>query len=177
MHLQRQLTVPGIAHALTESVDAYPTVAALAGLPVPAIGCDGCLEGDDASPLLDDPDAQWKRGAISQYARCSLDVTTGFYTRCSSDVLHSAAFQAMGYSVRSSDWRYTEWFKFNYTSARAEMDSSLFVELYDHRSDAGDDFDAYDQNNVAADPAFAHVVKEHAQMVRDGWTKLRPFSS
>ena len=44
----------------------------------------------------------------------------------------------------------------------------------DHREDDGDDFDAYDQENVATDPANADVLKQHAQMVRDGWTKLRP---
>ena len=163
-----------VTTALTESVDAYPTVAALAGLPVPEIDCPGCVEGDDASPLLDNPDAPWKRGAISQYARCALNEETGYYSRCSGDALHTSAFQAMGYSVRSQGWRYTEWFSFNYTTAKTDFHTSLFVELYDHRQDAGDDFDAYDQENVASDPANAAVLKQHAQMVRDGWTKLRP---
>ena len=80
----------------------------------------------------------------------------------------------MGYSVRSAGWRYTEWFAFNYTTAKTDFSTSLFVELYDHREDDGDDFDAYDQENVATDPANADVLKQHAQMVRDGWTKLRP---
>ena len=164
--------------ALTENVDAYPTVAALAGLPLPAIECAGCVEGDDASPLLDDPTLAWKKGSISQYARCSLDNATGLYKRCSSDSLHTTAFQAMGYSVRSAGWRYTEWFSFGLGhGGGTDFNASLFVELYDHRDDEGDDFDAYDQVNVATDPANAAVVKEHAQMVRDGWTKLRPHPS
>jgi hypothetical protein len=34
--------------------------------------------------------------------------------------------------------------------------------------------DFYDQVNVVSDPANAKVVQEHAQLVRDGWKKLRP---
>ena len=163
--------------ALTENVDAYPTLAALAGLPVPSIECDGCIEGDDASPLFDNPDLEWKKGSISQYARCTLNHTTGLYQRCSGDVLHSDAFQAMGYSVRSQDWRYTEWFHFNHSTAKTDFNTTLFVELYDHREDAGNNFDHSDQVCVADDPANVAIVQEHAQMVRDGWTKLRPPAS
>ena len=63
----------------------YPTLAAAAGLPIPAIGCDNCIEGDDATPLLDEPGRAWKIAAFSQYARCSKDAVTGYYTRCSGE--------------------------------------------------------------------------------------------
>ena len=52
------------------------------GLPIPAIGCENCIEGDDATPLLDEPGRPRKTAAFSQYARCNKDAVTGYYTRC-----------------------------------------------------------------------------------------------
>ena len=63
----------------------YPTLAAAAGLPIPAIGCENCIEGDDATPLLDEPGRPRKTAAFSQYARCNKDAMTGYYTRCSGE--------------------------------------------------------------------------------------------
>jgi iduronate 2-sulfatase len=51
---------------MMELVDIYPTVAELAGLPKPDIDCPGCLEGDSAAPLLDNPHRPWKKGSFSQ---------------------------------------------------------------------------------------------------------------
>ena len=65
----------------------YPTLAALAGLPVPQIGCDDpgtCVEGDSAEPLLEQAElrapGKWKKASISQYARCSENAQTGYYS-------------------------------------------------------------------------------------------------
>lgn len=159
--------------ALTENVDIYATLAAAAGLPLPAIGCADpgtCVEGDSAVPLLVDPERTWKKASISQYARCALDNATGYYSRCSGDA--RSAIQSMGYSVRTDRWRYTEWFA--YDGERTNMNTTIATELYDHQGDTGDDMDFYDQVNVVSDPANAKVVQEHAQLVRDGWKKLRP---
>jgi iduronate 2-sulfatase/deleted-in-malignant-brain-tumors protein 1 len=114
----------------------------------------------------------WKKASISQYARCA-KAASGYYSRCSGDV--RSAIQAMGYSVRTNRYRYTEWFAYN--GNNTDMNTTLATELYDHQNDTGDDMDFYDQINVVADPANAQVVKEHAQLVRDGWKKLRPPSS
>ncbi|MEQ1505916.1 MAG: sulfatase-like hydrolase/transferase [Myxococcota bacterium] len=54
---------PGAAtSALVHAVDLFPTVAALAGVPLSAI--DVPLDGLDLGPLLADPDAQWPRTAL-----------------------------------------------------------------------------------------------------------------
>jgi arylsulfatase A-like enzyme len=161
--------------ALTENVDIYPTLAAAAGLPAPAAGAGdpgALVEGDSAAPLLSDPAREWKNAAFSQYARCDKDEATGVYKRCSGDPMES--IQAMGYSARTQDWRYTEWFAFDNATSKADMSVTLAVELYDHAADEGDDMDAYDQVNVGGDPENAAVVKQLAQVVRDGWAKHRP---
>lgn len=82
------LSVPGMkaagkqSNALVEFVDIYPTLAELAGLPLPAH-----LEGSSFKPLLDTPDRPWKVAAFSQYPRRKL----------------------MGYSMRTDRYRMTVW--------------------------------------------------------------------
>lgn len=83
------LSAPGMknagvhSRALVEFVDIYPTLADLAGLPLP-----GHLEGTSFRPLLDDPKRTWKRAAFSQYPRGK---------------------QLMGYSMRTERYRFTVW--------------------------------------------------------------------
>merc|ERR1711948_175796 len=160
-------------NALTENVDIYATLASLAGLPKPDVACKGCVEGDDASPLFDNPGHEWKRAAFSQYARCS-EQEDGYYQRCSGNILKSSAFQAMGYSARTQQWRYTEWFQFDYNTSTTNFNKTIARELYDHTDDAGDDFNKYDQINRADDPSLKDVVAEHAKIVRAGWKQSRP---
>jgi arylsulfatase A-like enzyme len=82
------LSAPGMkakgakTRALVEFVDIYPTLADLAGLPLPAH-----LEGSSMKPLLDNPHRKWKSAAFSQYPRG----------------------QRMGYSMRTERYRFTVW--------------------------------------------------------------------
>ena len=83
---------------------------AVAGLPPPQTACPGCNEGDSAAPLFTQLHQPWKKAAFSQYARCSRNNITGYYVRCSGAARDDpAVFQAMGYSVRTLQWRYVEW--------------------------------------------------------------------
>ena len=68
--------------ALVEFVDIYPTLAQLAGLPLPV-----AVEGTSFAPLLDDPDQPGKKAALSQYPRGA----------------------AMGRSMRTDRYRFTLW--------------------------------------------------------------------
>ncbi len=67
---------------VVELVDLYPTLADLAGLPVPEN-----LDGKSLRPLLENPTAAWQDRAYSQVGRGDL----------------------VGRSVRTPRWRYTEW--------------------------------------------------------------------
>lgn len=70
------------SRALVEFVDIYPTLAELAGLPLPSH-----LEGWSFKPLLDNPSLPWKAAAFSQYPRG----------------------KRMGYSMRTDRYRMTVW--------------------------------------------------------------------
>ena len=92
--------------ALVELVDLYPTLAELAGLPLPAH-----LEGRSFKPLLDDPEQAWKNAAFSQYPR------------------RVGKMNLMGYSMRTARYRLTRWVD---AKDHSKVDA---VELYDLQTD------------------------------------------
>ena len=69
-HAPLMICAPGMAKAgvptrgIAEFVDIFPTLADLAGLPVP----EG-VEGDTLVPLLKDPHAAWDKAAFSEYMK------------------------------------------------------------------------------------------------------------
>jgi uncharacterized sulfatase len=89
LHVPLVVTGPALDHpgvpssAVVESIDVYPTLLALCGLP-PVPG----LEGKSLVPLLEDPKAPLKRAAFSAAAREAGEI---------------------GRSARTSRYRYNEW--------------------------------------------------------------------
>ena len=93
-----------VTNALVELVDIAPTLAELASLPVPED-----WEGVSMTPLLSNPDQDWKSAVFSQYPRGNM----------------------MGYAMRTGRYRYVEWLD--------RKDRKIhFRELYDHSSDSID---------------------------------------
>jgi iduronate 2-sulfatase len=125
------IAAPGVSangqssQRIVEFVDLYPTLADLANLTAPS-----GLHGRSLTPLLRDPTARWDHPAITQVRRG--DATTGF----------------MGYSVRTEQWRYTEW-----------DGGKRGLELYDEKADPAE------LRNVAADPTRATVVAEMRRLL------------
>ena len=73
----------------------------------------------------------------------------------------------MGYSVRSSEWRLTEWFAWNHTIACPVWEARAAVELYDHRNGTYlYDVDNFENENVAGDPAHREVLADLAAVLR-----------
>lgn len=113
--------------ALVEYVDIYPTLAEYCGLGVPKH-----CEGLSSVALFSNPSKPWKKAAFSQYPRGG----------------------GMGYTLRSGQWRYTEW-----RDKKGEVQAR---ELYDHsKSDVA-------TANLAAHPEYAGAVKKMAAILKAG---------
>ncbi len=96
--------------ALVELLDLYPTLTDLSGLPRPTHA-----EGVSLRPVLNDPAKQVKQAAFTWHPRPA-------YPPNGTDP------KAMGYSMRTARYRYTEWRDF-------QTGRVLARELYDHQGD------------------------------------------
>lgn len=97
--------------SLAELVDLYPTLASLAGIDA---DLNQRLEGDSLAAVVADPKASVKEAAFTQHQH-------PFYGS-------PKDWKAWGYSVRTGDWRYTQW--------RVIQGGELVAEeLYDHVND------------------------------------------
>lgn len=108
-----QSTAGSRSKSLVEFVDVFPTLIELCGLP-PVED----LEGVSLIRILQDPEATVRDGALSQFRRASPLASGGVASR-------------MGYSMRTDDWRYTEW-----TDVKTGRVHER--ELYDHHHDPGE---------------------------------------
>jgi arylsulfatase A-like enzyme len=127
------------SNRLVELVDLYPTLVEACGLPRP----DG-LEGSSFVPLLDHPHRTWKTAAFSQYPRGGKGIG-----------------RLMGYSMRTSRYRYIEWRNRN-------TGEVIDHELYDYETDP------HENRNLAKDPSNSATVKELEQLLARGWQGNKP---
>ena len=128
--------------ALTEFVDIYPTLAELCGLPVAKD-----LEGVSMVPLLADPSRPWKKAAFSQYPHPRKGV----------------GGTVMGYSMRTDQYRYTEW-KDEKTGVVRDDER----ELYDLKNDP------LCKENIVFKPENKTLAAQLQEMLRAGWQKAKP---
>jgi len=129
--------------ALVEFVDIYPTLCEMAGLEIPA-----GLEGLSMSPLLNQVDLPWKKAVFSQFLR------EGIWRGADGNTY-------MGYSIRTSRYRYNEWFDV-YNGQLAGQ------ELYDHLDDPGENI------NIAPDPSYSELVARLSSQLKAGWKDALP---
>ena len=118
---------PGaIVETPVSHVDLYPTLAELCGVKAP-----DNLQGQSLVPMLKDPTFVGRGWALSQVSRGGARRGLGA----------AASGRFMGYSLRTSRWRYTEW-----------DEGKRGRELYDH------DTDPKELTNLANDPTHAPTV-------------------
>ena len=101
----QKTTNKGRIDTVVESLDVYPTLCQLAGLPIPMH-----LEGQSLVPLLEQPTTSWGNRAVSQFSR------------------RDGKHERMGYALRTDRYRYIEWLARNTCQTVAK-------ELYDHEVD------------------------------------------
>jgi iduronate 2-sulfatase len=121
---------PGLPTGRTaELIDLYPTLADLCGLKP-----DRRIQGTSLKPVLENPDREWNRAAFTQ-------VVFG----------NKKESEAVGRSVRTERYRYTEW-----------NEGRLGSELYDHA------VDPKEFQNLAQDASHANVVEELRALLGKG---------
>ncbi|XP_065843965.1 iduronate 2-sulfatase-like [Oscarella lobularis] len=178
-HVPLFFRVPGMktagqrTSAFVEYVDIFPSLADAAGLPVPP-QCQPnmqeatCTEGVSFLPLTENSTRKWKTAAFSQYPRPSVRGTLAERRYCGASCNPSYC-DTMGYTMRTYQYRYTEWIPFNATTGSVHWDHPRAVELYDHQSDEG-------ENDNIASSANKSLLSQLAQELRSGWrAHLPPF--
>jgi arylsulfatase A-like enzyme len=120
--------------AITEFVDIYPTLCQLAGFKVPEK-----LEGKSLVPVLENPDTDFKKFAVSQYPREN---------------------NKMGYALRTKRFRLVMWFK--WSKKKGVLDRTpVAIELYDY------DKDPLETANLADNPEYSGTLKKLSSMLTD----------
>lgn len=130
------------------TLDLYPTLCELAGLPIPEQPIDKNstqgrpLGGVSLVPILKDPDASVREGAITLFK------SKGAY----------------GYAYLTKQFRYIEWI--------SQTNKVVYTDLYDYKKDP------LETKNVAKNPEYAEVMKElsqklHADPSAKGTGRLR----
>ena len=181
-HVTFMLRVPGVTDsgmrtkALVELIDIFPTLTELAGLDVPLLCPENnkdmlaCVEGSSVSPLLKNPDQEWKKAAFSQYPRpyAGLSSIPGKPPFNKANELEDV----MGYAVRVDQYRFVEWYSFDRNTATPNFNLTWGTELYDHTQPTV--FFNDENTNMANDADKQELVKELRKMLQDGWRAIIP---
>ena len=139
------------SNALCEFVDIYPTLCAMANLPVP-----DHLQGTSLVPLLENPDLEWKSAAFSQFL-------LGRFGRTK-----TVKGEQMGYTIRTDQYRYVEWYNWNKEEKKADI--LLCRELFDHMADPQENI------NIADDPEYMDLVASLSIQLKKGWRYAKPIN-
>lgn len=128
-----------VAKSPVSQLDLYPTLTTLAGVKAPTN-----LQGQDLTPLLKDPNAAGRGWALTQVVRAGGGQAGGKGGKKA-----GSPGRFFGYSLRTSNWRYTEW-----------DEGKQGSELYNH------DTDPKEITNLAKDPKHAEIVAKLSQQLR-----------
>jgi iduronate 2-sulfatase len=123
-----------VCEAPVSHVDLFPTLAALCGLQAPA-----GLQGQSLVPMLQDVREQGRGWALTQVTRGNPGGASG-KGRSGGE---SGDGRFFGYSLRTPQWRYTEW-----------AEGREGRELYDHSADSRE------LTNLASRPEYSGTVAE-----------------
>ncbi len=146
-------------NSLTEFVDIFPTLCELSGLSIPTT-----LDGKSLVPLMKNPTAVVKEYAVSQYPRTEEALEMGRLGYTPNNI--------MGYSIRTSRYRYSIWLKNKARSTDPYNPAQLIgTELYDY------DVDPMETINVAKEKKYTAVAAQmHKKMMAYFKTQEKPSS-
>ena len=179
------IRVPGVtdngmrSSALVELIDIFPTITELAGLEVPPMCSEGdkeqltCVEGTSLTPLLKNPNQQWKKAAFSQYPRPCYGIQ---------QILNEPPFDnehgenVMGFTVRVNQYHFTEWYRFNCTTATPNLTDIWGTELLDYDHTEPTVFFNDENTNMTNDPDKQDLVNKLCKILQAGWRAALPPS-
>lgn len=159
--------------AIVQAVDVYPTIIELAlggdavpaRCPLNATLVKKCVDGTSLVPLLDGSTIGEASEGTDSVEGDADDDNHAFNTVRG---LENAFAQwhggaAVGYTVRNSNFRYTEWVSpnTNISSGTPHWDRQLAHELYDHRSDPRE------AQNVAGDEKYAKHIRYLSRILHE----------
>lgn len=73
----------------------------------------------------------------------------------------------MGYSLRTKQYRYTEWVSFDNNNCTPNWSRTLDRELYDHFIDPDENM------NLASRSELNSIIKELSHKLRQGWRHVK----
>jgi len=141
------------SRALVEMVDLYRTICDLMGVSLP----DDTVPFDGASlkPILEDPSTSVKDVALSTFPRCAHEGMPEYGQRGQRGGADNTCLEVertdftwMGYTMRTDNYRYTEWVRWNGTDLTPIWSDLKAAELYNHTEDNGAWTDADKFENV-----------------------------
>ena len=161
---------------IVESIDLYPTLADLAGLPLPK----QAFAGETLRPLLGGTGTRKKTWALSQWPRRPSCTTAHACIDGHDDPWRAKPDVAvMGYKLRTDEWAYIWWGRFDWgdngdpdgAASTPLFNSTVAEELYTHRGDTGDSQsgETFEYDNLAYSPKHRSVITGpdglHAQLM------------
>ncbi|XP_057339750.1 iduronate 2-sulfatase isoform X1 [Microplitis mediator] len=157
------------SRSIVELVDLFPTIAELGGIPIDTCGKMNdnlCTEGQSFVPVLkaaaENKVINWKKAAFSQYPRPGLIPTW----KPNSDEPRFKNIKIMGYSLRTSRYRYTAWVSFNKNSS--DWENLIAQELYDHSKDP------HEMTNQQANIYYSKIKNKLFKLLKAGWREAMP---
>lgn len=166
-----------VVESVVELVDVFPTLTHLAGLrplhhcPPSSFKIELCTEGSSLAYLIRNSERDINREAysFSQYPRPSDSIQEN------SDLPDLVDIRIMGYSLRSTDYRYTLWVGFDPVHCQPNMTDIHAGEMYLLAEDPGEDnnvFDEFDHATVLRKlgmlPSWRESLKHHVMCFSSG---------
>ena len=182
---------------IVEYIDIYPTLVDA------TIGFHGLnntmfpLQGKSLLQLIENVDrneyincTKNNYHAYSQYRRLVNASDLGYQykrnknTNTNKNKNDSQIIEICGLSIRTDDWRYTEWVKFNHgnnnqsaypewnkNTSNISLDSNIYaIELYDHSNkDLINDYNSYDTFNLAYNESLQETVNSLHKLLIQTW--------